>query len=196
MLVQRSCPAAASEGVPREPGQEGYRVAARAGGRAAVGGQCDEELGRRIRRGARCTSCPRRWISASRQRPRRWRTCRWVCCAVQRRCGTAGERQDGTELSSSGSTRLRLSTALQATRHPRAAAPTQGRAPRERPGRGNWPRCWPPLLREDVGLCSEAGMPAVADPGAELVALAQREGVAVVPLGGRRRSCWRWRPAA
>lgn len=36
----------------------------------------------------------------------------------------------------------------------------------------------------DVGLISEAGCPAVADPGANLVALAQREGVRVVPLTG------------
>ena len=36
----------------------------------------------------------------------------------------------------------------------------------------------------DVGLLSEAGCPAVADPGADLVALAQREGVRVVPLIG------------
>ena len=36
----------------------------------------------------------------------------------------------------------------------------------------------------DTGLLSEAGCPAVADPGAELVALAQREGIRVVPLVG------------
>ncbi|MBL8429674.1 MAG: SAM-dependent methyltransferase [Dechloromonas sp.] len=36
----------------------------------------------------------------------------------------------------------------------------------------------------DVGLLSEAGCPAVADPGANLVALAQREGIRVVPLIG------------
>jgi 16S rRNA (cytidine1402-2'-O)-methyltransferase len=35
-----------------------------------------------------------------------------------------------------------------------------------------------------VGLLSEAGCPAVADPGAALVALAHREGVPVVPLIG------------
>lgn len=37
---------------------------------------------------------------------------------------------------------------------------------------------------EDLGLVSEAGCPAVADPGADLVALAQREGIRVVPLIG------------
>lgn len=37
---------------------------------------------------------------------------------------------------------------------------------------------------KDVGLISEAGCPAVADPGANLVALAQREGIRVVPMVG------------
>lgn len=36
----------------------------------------------------------------------------------------------------------------------------------------------------DVGLISEAGLPAVADPGARLVALCHRTGVEVVPLVG------------
>lgn len=36
----------------------------------------------------------------------------------------------------------------------------------------------------DVGLISEAGLPAVADPGAALVALAQRAGIRVTPLVG------------
>lgn len=36
----------------------------------------------------------------------------------------------------------------------------------------------------DVGLLSEAGCPAVADPGADLVALAQKENIRVVPLIG------------
>lgn len=38
--------------------------------------------------------------------------------------------------------------------------------------------------RGDVGLLSEAGLPAVADPGAELVALCHRRGIEVVPLVG------------
>ncbi len=37
---------------------------------------------------------------------------------------------------------------------------------------------------EDVGLLSEAGLPAVADPGAELVALCHRRGIEVMPLVG------------
>ena len=36
----------------------------------------------------------------------------------------------------------------------------------------------------DVGLISEAGLPAVADPGAALVELCHREGITVVPLVG------------
>ena len=35
-----------------------------------------------------------------------------------------------------------------------------------------------------MGLLSEAGCPAIADPGAEIVAIAQREGLRVVPLIG------------
>lgn len=42
-----------------------------------------------------------------------------------------------------------------------------------------------PLLNDEtVGLLSEAGIPAVADPGAALVALAHKQGVRVVPLVG------------
>jgi len=37
---------------------------------------------------------------------------------------------------------------------------------------------------QDVGLMSEAGLPAVADPGAALVALCHRHGIDVVPLVG------------
>ena len=36
----------------------------------------------------------------------------------------------------------------------------------------------------DVGLISEAGLPAVADPGAALVALCHRHGIEVVPMTG------------
>lgn len=37
---------------------------------------------------------------------------------------------------------------------------------------------------ESVGIISEAGCPAVADPGADIVAIAQSEGLKVVPLVG------------
>jgi 16S rRNA (cytidine1402-2'-O)-methyltransferase len=42
----------------------------------------------------------------------------------------------------------------------------------------------PVLAGRDAGLLSEAGMPAVADPGANLVRLAHERGVRVVPLSG------------
>lgn len=45
---------------------------------------------------------------------------------------------------------------------------------------------WLALLRggDDVGLLSEAGLPAVADPGAALVAATHAEGLPVLPLPG------------
>jgi 16S rRNA (cytidine1402-2'-O)-methyltransferase len=42
----------------------------------------------------------------------------------------------------------------------------------------------PLLAGQDVGLISEAGCPAVADPGADLVNLAHRRGIPVKPLVG------------
>lgn len=42
----------------------------------------------------------------------------------------------------------------------------------------------PALAGHDLGLMSEAGLPAVADPGARLVALAHEAGIEVVPLSG------------
>lgn len=42
----------------------------------------------------------------------------------------------------------------------------------------------PLLAGQDVGLMSDAGCPAVADPGAKLVALAHQKGIRVVPLVG------------
>lgn len=42
----------------------------------------------------------------------------------------------------------------------------------------------PALEGHDIGVISEAGCPAVADPGADLVAVAQRKGIEVVPLVG------------
>ena len=42
-----------------------------------------------------------------------------------------------------------------------------------------------PLLQgKDVGLMSEAGCPGVADPGANLIALAHKKGIQVIPLVG------------
>ena len=42
----------------------------------------------------------------------------------------------------------------------------------------------PALQAADLGLISEAGLPAVADPGAALVQAAHARGIAVVPLSG------------
>ncbi|MFY7974292.1 MAG: SAM-dependent methyltransferase [Rubrivivax sp.] len=63
--------------------------------------------------------------------------------------------------------------------------------PRPRKGSGQavaaseWDRLLAPALAGvELGLLSEAGLPAVADPGAELVASAHRAGVAVEVLAG------------
>ncbi len=40
------------------------------------------------------------------------------------------------------------------------------------------------LLTEDAGIISQAGCPCVADPGGDLVLLAHRQGIEVVPLVG------------
>ena len=42
----------------------------------------------------------------------------------------------------------------------------------------------PALQGNDIGIISEAGCPAIADPGADLVAAAQRKGLEVIPLVG------------
>lgn len=42
----------------------------------------------------------------------------------------------------------------------------------------------PVLEGRDCGIISEAGLPGVADPGADVVALAQQKGIEVVPLVG------------
>lgn len=41
-----------------------------------------------------------------------------------------------------------------------------------------------PINEEDIGLLSEAGVPAVADPGSEIVAMAHRKSIRVIPLVG------------
>lgn len=49
----------------------------------------------------------------------------------------------------------------------------------------NWPALLAPALQgHDLGLLSEAGLPAVADPGSALVAAAHDAGVPVQPLSG------------
>jgi 16S rRNA (cytidine1402-2'-O)-methyltransferase len=42
----------------------------------------------------------------------------------------------------------------------------------------------PVLKGSDMGILSEAGLPAIADPGAMIIALAHRNGITVTPLSG------------
>jgi len=63
------------------------------------------------------------------------------------------------------------------------------RPPKGARGPGDDTAAWQALLAparagHDLGLISEAGLPAVADPGARLVALAHEAGIEVVPLSG------------
>ncbi|MDR7271836.1 16S rRNA (cytidine1402-2'-O)-methyltransferase [Pelomonas saccharophila] len=63
------------------------------------------------------------------------------------------------------------------------------RPPKGGRGGGDDMAAWLALLDpahagHDLGLISEAGLPAVADPGARLVALAHEAGIEVVPLSG------------
>jgi len=61
--------------------------------------------------------------------------------------------------------------------------PPKGKA--ENLANGEWASLLEPTRSgHDVGLLSEAGLPAVADPGAALVAEAHAQGIAVVPLPG------------
>lgn len=55
----------------------------------------------------------------------------------------------------------------------------------EHTSRDRLPELLAPVLRgEDIGLMSDAGCPAIADPGAPLVALAHQQGIRVCPLVG------------
>ncbi|MFG6447193.1 SAM-dependent methyltransferase [Roseateles sp. BYS180W] len=64
--------------------------------------------------------------------------------------------------------------------------------PRPNKGRGSevqhsthWQELLQPCLQgQDLGLISEAGMPAIADPGAQLVAQAHQLGIEVQPMSG------------
>jgi 16S rRNA (cytidine1402-2'-O)-methyltransferase len=61
------------------------------------------------------------------------------------------------------------------------------RAPKGRPGAAPvdlTPLLAPAAQGHDIGLISEAGLPAVADPGAALVMAAHRRGIRVLPLSG------------
>lgn len=63
--------------------------------------------------------------------------------------------------------------------------PKGGSAAHAAPGDRLWRELLAPTLAgEDVGLISEAGLPAVADPGAAVVGAAHALGIVVVPLPG------------
>jgi 16S rRNA (cytidine1402-2'-O)-methyltransferase len=70
--------------------------------------------------------------------------------------------------------------ALQIVELPRPAKGSSGRAP----ANSLEPLLAPCLEGHDLGLISEAGLPAVADPGAALVQAAHSAGIVVVPLSG------------
>lgn len=67
-----------------------------------------------------------------------------------------------------------------------ASGSTSGTASGRPPGSDTMIESWlePAMRGESIGLLSEAGLPAVADPGASLVAAAHRLGVPVRPLSG------------
>jgi 16S rRNA (cytidine1402-2'-O)-methyltransferase len=75
-----------------------------------------------------------------------------------------------------------LARPLQALAIVELPRPAKGRAPAPPQDFGKLLR--PALEGHDVGLASEAGMPAVADPGAALVVAAHDAGVAVTVLSG------------
>jgi 16S rRNA (cytidine1402-2'-O)-methyltransferase len=74
---------------------------------------------------------------------------------------------------------------LAACRHPRPMRELALSELNEHTDQASVPALLAPLLAgKDVGLLSEAGLPAVADPGALLVAAAHAQAIAVVPLSG------------
>jgi 16S rRNA (cytidine1402-2'-O)-methyltransferase len=79
-----------------------------------------------------------------------------------------------------------LTTALQSLNIIEMPRPPKGRAPADSGGQANaWTALLAPLQAgHDIGLISEAGLPAIADPGALLVAAAHAQGIEVLPLSG------------
>lgn len=79
-----------------------------------------------------------------------------------------------------------LSRALQAIDIRELPRPAKGRtAAAVRPDAAVWRELLEPALAgQDLGMISEAGLPAVADPGAALVAAAHALSIVVVPLPG------------
>ncbi|MBV8033839.1 SAM-dependent methyltransferase [Roseateles sp.] len=77
-----------------------------------------------------------------------------------------------------------LAQALQAVQITELPRPAKGSKPAGDDGAAWRTLLAPALAGHDLGLISEAGLPAVADPGARLVALAHEAGIEVEPLSG------------
>jgi 16S rRNA (cytidine1402-2'-O)-methyltransferase len=78
-----------------------------------------------------------------------------------------------------------LTQALQAIDIRELPRPSKGGAEASTPGDAVWRELLAPALAgQDIGLISEAGLPAVADPGAALVAAAHALSITVLPLPG------------
>jgi 16S rRNA (cytidine1402-2'-O)-methyltransferase len=77
-----------------------------------------------------------------------------------------------------------LAQPLQALSIVEMPRPAKGGGSRDAPGFDATPLLAPALQGHDIGLISEAGLPAVADPGAGVVAAAHALGVRVEPLAG------------
>ena len=138
------------------------------------------------RRAARCCWCPTRWTSArpSAADRRRAAAGRAAARPPAWRTGWPKTPRPRAPFSSACTPwcrwrgRCRRSTSANCRARAKGARRSTGRIP-------IWRRCW--RLRwpaHDIGLISEAGLPAVADPGAALVAAAHRLGIAVRPLAG------------
>jgi 16S rRNA (cytidine1402-2'-O)-methyltransferase len=74
---------------------------------------------------------------------------------------------------------------LSALKHTQAIQSLQFETLNEHTTAEELPKLLAPLLAGmDIGIISEAGCPGIADPGAELVNLAHRKGIRVIPLVG------------
>ena len=78
-----------------------------------------------------------------------------------------------------------LAAPLQSVSITELPRPGKGGAKQAAPGRETWYELLKPTLAgHDIGLLSEAGLPAVADPGSSLVEAAHDRGIDVVALAG------------
>lgn len=78
-----------------------------------------------------------------------------------------------------------LAQPLQALNIVEMPRPAKGRAPAVESGNDAWRDLLAPARAgHDIGLISEAGLPAIADPGALLVAAAHAQGIAVLAMSG------------